>query len=137
MVIHAYKDVDTWRRAAEGSSAERTAMDMSPSVPHNVDEALVAARASQRQAAPMARRVADADRGASLRCLTSATAADVDTWLAAMKERRNEVGRRACNDMQFAPVELVARRVKQELIASAHPSADFGEPRQSSGAPEG
>ena len=120
-----HTEVQSYR---EGSCAHSADLEGRQKPPEKVDEALAAARASQREATSMARRVAGADRDASMRSLTSATAADVDKWLAALKEKRNAEGRRVCNDKQFEAVALVARRVQQELIASADPSADFGEP---------
>ena len=69
-----------------------------------------------------------AEREAGLRRLSSATVADVDRWLAELREKKDEGGRPVTNEKQYEAVVVVAERVKQELRASASSACEFGEP---------
>lgn len=91
------------------------------------------AKKSQRREKSLTASVKDAEeRGVSLRCLTSATADDVQRWLDELKVRRNKEGRLkgrlVCNPEQYAAVEKIAIRVIRELNAESLGAHDYGEP---------
>ena len=55
--------------------------------------------------------------------MSSATADDVDAWLRELKHRRrpDDVTKPFCNPEQFQAIEVIANRVKQELLDEADP----------------
>ena len=97
-------------------------------VPTNLRELLQAARSSQRREASMASTVRDLEVAARLHELTSATASDVQAWLAKVQVEVDKHGRQLLNADQFQVVKKVADRVVVELEAEALDASDPGEP---------
>ena len=119
--------------AADASDAPvKTPVEPSFPVREKLEAVLEEARKSQRKERSLGATLRDAEeREPSLRALTSATAEEIDAWLAELKQRRrdDDATKPYCNKKQFKAIKLVAKRVQHELrFTEGETSEGFGEP---------
>ena len=93
------------------------------STPENLNEIFKAARASQSRENSGKHALEEEPRDASLAERKAESVAAVDTWLEALKIRKDEKGRAIANAEQLQAVEVVATRVKEQI-----PDLSAGEP---------
>ena len=96
--------------------------------PQNLVSILASAASSQRHKRSWQHTLQDHEREASARQRKAGTEADVRTWLAELKHRRNTRGRLVANAKQFEAVAVVAERVIEELRNQANGNSDAGDP---------
>ncbi|CAE7576637.1 PIF2, partial [Symbiodinium sp. CCMP2456] len=109
-----YEDIEaTWQAHAREPDVTREGLPQETNIDTRV--ILTEARADDKEKAHLLGGVRNPTEAGMMPGRIQKTLDEIDAWLRELPNRRNEAGRRICNDEQHAFIERVANRVKREM----------------------